>query len=102
MSGIDVTREVKRKWPAVEVLIFTIFDEEEKVIEAVKAGASGDLLKGATAAKGIEAIREVKAGGSVIQPNLARRLLKHFHVPEDPKAPSQPLPPPPGVREEPP
>ena len=48
MSGIDVTREVKRRWPAVEVLIFTIFDEEEKVLEAVKAGASGYLLKGAS------------------------------------------------------
>src|SRR5206468_956886 len=75
MSGIDVTREVKRRWPSVEVLIFTIFDEEEKVIEAVKAGASGYLLKGATAAKIVEAIREVRSGGSVIQPNLARRLL---------------------------
>ncbi len=82
MTGIEVTREVKRRWPAVEVLIFTIFDEEEKVIDAVKAGASGYLLKGATSDRILDAIREVKAGGSVIQPNLARRLLKHFHVPE--------------------
>ena len=82
MSGIEVTREVKRRWPSVEVLIFTIFDEEEKVMEAVKAGASGYLLKGASAQKIVEAIREVKAGGSVIQPNLARRLLRHFRVPE--------------------
>jgi DNA-binding NarL/FixJ family response regulator len=99
MSGIDVTREVKRKWPAVEVLIFTIFDEEEKVIEAVKAGASGYLLKGAGAEKMVEAIREVKSGGSVIQPNLARRLLRHFHVPEEAAA-RPPLPA--GNREEPP
>ena len=101
MSGIDVIRQVKRKWPAVEVLVFTIFDEEEKVIEAVKAGASGYLLKGATAEKIIEAIREVNAGGSVIQPNLARRLLKHFHVPEE-GAPPPPARLPPGNREEPP
>ncbi|HEY6908432.1 MAG TPA: response regulator transcription factor [Myxococcales bacterium] len=102
MSGIEVTREVKRKWPAVEVLIFTIFDEEEKVIEAVKAGASGYLLKGASAEKVVEAIREVKSGGSVIQPNLARRLLKHFHVPEDGAQPPARPPPAPGNREEPP
>jgi len=82
MSGIEVTRQVKRKWPAVEVLIFTIFDEEEKVLDAVKAGASGYLLKGASSEKIIDAIREVNAGGSVIQPNLARRLLRHFHVAE--------------------
>ena len=82
MSGIEVTRQVKRKWPAVEVLIFTIFDEEEKVLDAVKAGASGYLLKGASSEKIIDAIREVNAGGSVIQPSLARRLLRHFHVAE--------------------
>jgi DNA-binding NarL/FixJ family response regulator len=101
MSGIEVTREVKKRWPAVEVLIFTIFDEEEKVIEAVKAGASGYLLKGAAGEKVIEAIREVNAGGTIIQPNLARSLLKHFRVPEDPKAPSQREPVPRGLREEP-
>jgi DNA-binding NarL/FixJ family response regulator len=102
MTGIEVTREVKRRWPAIEVLIFTIFDEEEKVIEAVKAGASGYLLKGATVGKIIESIREVKSGGSVIQPNLARRLLKHFHVPEE-GTPVEPYkrPLPPGNREEP-
>jgi DNA-binding NarL/FixJ family response regulator len=96
MSGIDVTREVKRRWPEVEVLIFTIFDEEEKVIEAVKAGASGYLLKGASSEKILEAIREVRAGGSIIQPNLARRLLRHFHVPETDSKP------PPAYRQEPP
>jgi DNA-binding NarL/FixJ family response regulator len=103
MTGIEVTREVKKRWPAVEVLIFTIFDEEEKVIDAVKAGASGYLLKGATSEKIIEAIREVKAGGSVIQPNLARRLLKFFHVPEEGESAPAPYkaPLPPGNREEP-
>ena len=101
MTGIEVTREVKKRWPQIEVLIFTIFDEEEKVIEAVKAGASGYLLKGATADKIIDAIREVKAGGSVIQPNLARRLLKFFHVPESPDDKPEPPRLPSGQREEP-
>jgi len=103
MTGIEVTREVKKRWPAVEVLVFTIFDEEEKVIDAVKAGASGYLLKGASSDKVIEAIKEVKAGGTIIQPNLARRLLKHFHVPEEGAPPEPPYkrPLPPGNREEP-
>jgi DNA-binding NarL/FixJ family response regulator len=100
MSGIDVTRAVKKRWPQVEILIFTIFDEEEKVIEAVKAGASGYLLKGTRAGKVIEAIREVKAGGSVIQPTLARRLLQRFRVPQEGQA-EQPEPAK-GLREEPP
>jgi DNA-binding NarL/FixJ family response regulator len=66
----------------------------------VKAGASGYLLKGTAADKMIEAIREVHAGGSVIQPNLARSLLRHFHVPEDPKAPARVEFVPHGIREE--
>jgi len=80
MSGIDVTRVVKKLVPQVEILIFTIFDEEDKVLEAVQAGASGYLLKGTPADRIIEAIKEVKSGGTVIQPNLARKLLKHFRV----------------------
>lgn len=91
MSGIDVTRVVKAELPQVEILIFTIFDEEDKVLEAVKAGASGYLLKGTTADKMIEAIKEVRGGGTVIQPSLARRLLKHFRVGEAP-APSTSAP----------
>jgi DNA-binding NarL/FixJ family response regulator len=88
MSGIDVTRQVKEKTPDVEILIFTIFDEEDKVLEAVKAGASGYLLKGAEAEKIVDSIKEVRQGGSVIQPSLARALLRHFRMPEKGPAPS--------------
>ncbi|WNG58442.1 response regulator transcription factor [Archangium gephyra] len=96
MSGIDVTREVKARWPQVEILIFTIFDEEDRVLEAVKAGASGYLLKGTPADKIIEAIKEVRAGGTVIQPSLARRLLRHFRVePDSSPVPTEPVAPPP-------
>ncbi len=94
MSGIDVTRAVKAEVPDVEILIFTIFDEEDKVLEAVKAGASGYLLKGTPADKMVEAIKEVHAGGTVIQPSLARRLLKHFRVGEAPPAAPAPAAPP--------
>lgn len=86
MTGIELTRQVKAKWPQIEVLIFTIFDEEEKVLGAVQAGASGYLLKGTPVEKIVEAIRDVKDGGSVIQPSLARRLLAAFHVKEDANA----------------
>lgn len=76
MSGIDVTRKVKASHPEIEILIFTIFDEEEKVTEAIVAGAAGYLLKGTPVEKIVEAIKDVKAGGAVIQPNLARSLLR--------------------------
>jgi DNA-binding NarL/FixJ family response regulator len=83
MSGIDVTRWVKVHHPSVEVLMFTVFDEEDKVLEAIRAGASGYLLKGAEASKIVEAIVDVKQGGTVIQPTLARNLLKFFRLPEE-------------------
>jgi len=92
MSGIDVTRALKASNPKIEILIFTVFDEEEKVLEAVQAGASGYLLKGTPTEKIVEAIKEVSAGGTVIQPNLARRLLRHFRVPDVPG--DVPAPPP--------
>ncbi len=78
MSGIDVARWVKENQKSVEILIFTIFDEEDKVFEAIRAGASGYLLKGTPAEKILESIKDVFNGGSVIQPNLARALIKAF------------------------
>ena len=86
MSGIEVTRVLREKYPKIEVLIFTIFDEEEKVLEAIQAGASGYLLKGVSAQKIVEAIRDVNDGGSVIQPSLARSLLRKFKRPEPEKS----------------
>ena len=76
MSGIEVTRQVRQTHKSIEILIFTIFDEEEKVTEAIVAGAAGYLLKGTPVEKIVEAIKDVHAGGAVIQPNLARSLLR--------------------------
>jgi DNA-binding NarL/FixJ family response regulator len=91
MSGITATREIKKKYPQVEVLIFTVFDEVDKVMEAIQAGASGYILKGTQAEKIVEAIRDVNDGGSVIQPSLARTLLRQFRLDDqeqqDPKEP---------------
>lgn len=98
MSGIEVTRHVKAKHPEIEILIFTIFDEEEKVIEAITAGAAGYLLKGAPVEKIVEAIKDVKAGGSVIQPNLARALLRMIGQPVPNAQGGRASVPPPGPR----
>ena len=80
MDGVEVIRRLKKLGVTVEILIYTIFDEEERVLEAVRAGASGYLLKGTPADRMVEAVREVHGGGSVIQPRLARRLLRHFQA----------------------
>ena len=82
IDGIEVTRRVRAAHPKIEVLIFTVFDEEDKVLGAVRAGAGGYLLKGAPVEKIVEAIVEVSQGGSVIQPSLARKLLGVFQKAE--------------------
>jgi len=84
MSGIDVTKSVRSTHPDINILIFTIFDEEEKVIDAVVSGAAGYLLKGTPVEKIVEAIKDVNEGGSVIQPNLARALLRLIRSPKEP------------------
>jgi DNA-binding NarL/FixJ family response regulator len=88
IDGIETTRRIRARWPGVEVLILTVFDEDEKVLGAVRAGAAGYLLKGGSAERLAEAIREVHAGGSVIQPSLARILLRQFHVPAAAESPA--------------
>lgn len=84
IDGIAVTKQIRERWPAIEVLIFTIFDDEARVLDAVRAGASGYLLKGAPAERIVEALRDVHQGGSVIQPQLARALLRRFQPPAAP------------------
>ena len=81
LDGIEITRRVRGQWPSIEILIFTIFDDEQRVLEAVRAGASGYLLKGTPADRILDAVRDVHQGGSVIQPQLARSLLRRFHAP---------------------
>jgi DNA-binding NarL/FixJ family response regulator len=81
MSGTELTKEIKKINRKIEVLIFTVFEEEDKVLEAIRSGACGYLLKGAPAKKIHESIHDVFMGGTVIQPTLARRLLKYFKMP---------------------
>ncbi|MBK8481512.1 MAG: response regulator transcription factor [Proteobacteria bacterium] len=86
LSGIEVTRRIRATQPTTEVLIYTIFDDDDGVLQAIRAGASGYLLKGTPASRIVEAVRDVHQGGSVLQPQLARNLLRRFHSP----APSGP------------
>ena len=77
MDGITATREVKRLYPHVWVLMLTVFDDEEKLFEAIKAGASGYLLKDEKPARLLRAINELQLGGSPMSPAIATKVL-HF------------------------
>jgi DNA-binding NarL/FixJ family response regulator len=91
IDGLEVTRRVKRKAPQVEILILTSFDDEQKVYEAMQAGASGYLVKRVGPEKIRSGIHEVMAGGTVLEARIARRFWNYFQsVKAKPEHPQNP------------
>ncbi|WP_224363074.1 response regulator [Hyalangium versicolor] len=78
LNGIQVTQRVKRRASEVEILILTSFEDEQKVYEAIQAGASGYLVKRVGPEKIRSGIREVMEGGTVLEPIIARRFWNYF------------------------
>ena len=76
MDGVEALELMRRDDPDVRVIIFTAFDTDERILAAVKAGASGYLLKGAPREQVFEAVRVVNSGGSLLQPVVASKLLR--------------------------
>jgi len=78
MSGIEGVREIKTIAPSVEVVILTVFEDDEKVVEAIVAGASGYLHKSSSLETIVESLKAVLTGGAPINPQIARRVLEMF------------------------
>jgi DNA-binding NarL/FixJ family response regulator len=78
MNGIEGIPRLKALAPATHIIILTVFDDQEKVFNAICAGASGYLLKNTDEDAILTAVREVLAGGSPINPRVARLVLKMF------------------------
>ncbi|MEU2771602.1 response regulator transcription factor [Streptomyces sp. NPDC007162] len=78
LGGIEATRRIVGERPHIKVLVLTTFDLDEYVYEALRAGASGFLLKDASAAKLAEAVQVVAAGDALIAPVITRRLIARF------------------------
>jgi DNA-binding NarL/FixJ family response regulator len=78
MSGIDGIRVLHDRLPQVPVLALTVYDSDEKVFDALCAGASGYLLKNTPPARLLEAIQEVAKGGAPMSPEVARRVVRLF------------------------
>lgn len=80
ISGIEGVRTVKTHFPAIQILMFTVFDDDEKVFDAIRAGASGYLLKKTPATEIIDAIRELYNGGAPMTSSIARRVIQSFQA----------------------
>jgi len=78
MNGIECIRQVKNKTPGTQFMMFTVYENDEKVFEALKAGASGYLLKNTGLVQLIESLKELYNGGSPMSANIARKLVTLF------------------------
>jgi DNA-binding NarL/FixJ family response regulator len=78
MSGIDCIKKIKEKCPGTQFMMFTVYENDEKVLQALRAGATGYLLKRTEPARILESIKELNQGGSPMSSNIARRLVNIF------------------------
>lgn len=84
MSGIECTARLKELLPSLQVIIVTVYDDTETVFKALRAGASGYLLKRADPEKILEAITDVSKGGAPMTSEIARKVIETFQVPAPP------------------
>jgi two-component system NarL family response regulator len=77
-SGIDAAREIKAQLPSTQVVMFTVSDDEADLFEAIKAGASGYLLKEVDPSEVASAVRQIHAGQSLLSPAVASKLVSEF------------------------
>ncbi len=78
MDGVEATRRLRERWPEARVIILTTFDDDAYVFEGLRAGALGYLLKDVSGEELAEAVRRVAAGGALIQPSVARKVVAEF------------------------
>jgi DNA-binding NarL/FixJ family response regulator len=93
VSGIEGARIVRERFPAVQVIILTVYDDDERIFQALCAGAFGYLLKNTPPARLIESIREVANGGAPVSPEIARRVITLFQRVHRPQTAEQDLTP---------
>src|SRR2546428_11848725 len=87
LDGVETIRRLRQQQPSSRVIVFTAFDNDERIIHAIQAGADGYLLKGAPREEIFNAIRVTMQGGSLLQPLVASKLLRHVGQQQVPGTP---------------
>ena len=80
-SGIECTRRLKQTLPGLQILMLTVYEDNDRIFNALQAGASGYLLKRAEPEEILHAVGEVKAGGAPMSSQIARRVVESFRKP---------------------
>lgn len=79
ISGVESTAQIKAQRPEAQIIMYTVFEDDDKLFESLCSGASGYLLKKTPPHRLVEAIQEVMEGGSPMSPGIARKVIQHFH-----------------------
>jgi len=79
-NGIECVGQLKPQLPDTQFAMITVYEDEDKILQALKVGATGYLLKQTPRAEIIAAIRELHRGGSPMTPNIARKVVQSFHA----------------------
>ncbi len=78
MSGVELIKKAKEEMPSLEIMAHTVFEDRERVFAAIKAGASGYILKGSSPREIIESIHSLYKGGAPMSPKIARKVIHEF------------------------
>lgn len=92
MHGTELIQKVKQERPELDILVYTIYEDRENVFAAIKAGASGYILKGRSARDLIDSLLVLQQGGAPMSPRIARKVLGEFQkipVEENPLSPKE-------------
>ncbi len=79
ISGTELIGRLKKVLPSLEVIVLTVYEDRKHLFPALRAGASGYLLKDSTSEEIVEAIEEIRKGGSPMSPRIARYVIESFH-----------------------
>ena len=91
MSGVECTARLRQLAPSLQILMLTVYEDNETVFKALKAGASGYLLKRTAPAQILEAIADVHRGGAPMTSEIARKVVQSFRAPEPSPPGTEPL-----------
>jgi len=79
LSGIDCVAKLKKILPELHIVMVTVYEDSDRIFQALKAGANGYLLKSSPPEQLLAAIRDVHAGGAPMSSQIARKVVQHFH-----------------------
>jgi DNA-binding NarL/FixJ family response regulator len=93
LSGIEGVRILRERHPSIAPVLLTVFKDDDRIFRAICAGACGYLLKKTSPSKLLEAVNEIAAGGAVMSPEIAKRVVELFRKSQEPLSPAQGLSP---------